>query len=383
MNAATRARNAAAQFQRPAERWRGAANGGGRAASRGVASVLLVAGLAGYDAWELSTARWLRGRARQRRAGRRAALGRTARVASVAAAVLAAQARRRARLMQPNGPSRRPTFRSPTAPPRPTSIATLAGLKDEAPQLAGAIRTGRGRPRPRPPRRRWQAVRAEAAALAPDDDPEAPLAAVRAFLKEFPDTPKRDEALACPKTLKPTSTPRAGRCKTAGSSMNSTCAEGLPNAELRDLDRPRLAVPHRPPRQRVWRAEVEGKLEALRSHARRPRHRPRTLIFARSIPRISPPGSSAIKITCVRTRPADATFQRSRPRPRTASFASGTPTPTGLAYDHLAAHPDDVAETARRLRDYLHDHRDGRYANDAQQVSRLVGQGLCSPAITM
>src|SRR5205807_175453 len=37
-----------------------------------------------------------------------------------------------------------------------------------------------------------------------------------------------------------------------------------------------------------------------------------------------------------------------------------------LAYDHLAAHPDDFAEVARRLREYLHDHRDGRYARDAQ-----------------
>ena len=37
-----------------------------------------------------------------------------------------------------------------------------------------------------------------------------------------------------------------------------------------------------------------------------------------------------------------------------------------LAYDHLAAHPDDVAEAARRFREYLHDHRDGRYARDAR-----------------
>ena len=36
------------------------------------------------------------------------------------------------------------------------------------------------------------------------------------------------------------------------------------------------------------------------------------------------------------------------------------------AYDHAVAHPDDVAEVARRLRDYLRDHPDGRYAADAQ-----------------
>ena len=38
-----------------------------------------------------------------------------------------------------------------------------------------------------------------------------------------------------------------------------------------------------------------------------------------------------------------------------------------LAYDHFIAHPDDVAEVARRLRDYLHDHQDGRYSSEAQQ----------------
>src|SRR5262249_36298897 len=36
------------------------------------------------------------------------------------------------------------------------------------------------------------------------------------------------------------------------------------------------------------------------------------------------------------------------------------------AYDHLVAHPDDVAEVARRLRDYLREQPDGHYADDAR-----------------
>ena len=36
------------------------------------------------------------------------------------------------------------------------------------------------------------------------------------------------------------------------------------------------------------------------------------------------------------------------------------------AYDHLIAHPDDVAEVARRLREYLRDQPDGRYVADAK-----------------
>ncbi len=37
------------------------------------------------------------------------------------------------------------------------------------------------------------------------------------------------------------------------------------------------------------------------------------------------------------------------------------------AFDHIAAHPDDVAEVARRLREYQRDHPDGRYAADAKR----------------
>ena len=36
------------------------------------------------------------------------------------------------------------------------------------------------------------------------------------------------------------------------------------------------------------------------------------------------------------------------------------------AYDHSLAHPDDVAEVARRLRDYLRDHPDGHFVADAR-----------------
>ena len=37
------------------------------------------------------------------------------------------------------------------------------------------------------------------------------------------------------------------------------------------------------------------------------------------------------------------------------------------AYDHLVAHPDDVAEAARRLREYLRDQPGGRYVADARR----------------
>src|SRR5262249_42848378 len=36
------------------------------------------------------------------------------------------------------------------------------------------------------------------------------------------------------------------------------------------------------------------------------------------------------------------------------------------AYDHAVAHPDDVQQVAGRLRDYLRDHPEGRFSDDAR-----------------
>ena len=50
------------------------------------------------------------------------------------------------------------------------------------------------------------------------------------------------------------------------------------------------------------------------------------------------------------------------------------------AYDHLVAHPDDVAEVARRLREYLRDHPDGRYAARRPGATSTGGTRSPSPA---
>ncbi len=58
--------------------------------------------------------------------------------------------------------------------------------------------------------------------------------------------------------------------------------------------------------------------------------------------------------------------QRGRSRPRTSILREWDAYAYRQAYDHAIAHPDDVAEVARRLREYLRDQPDGRYAADAQ-----------------
>ena len=81
--------------------------------------------------------------------------------------------------------------------------------------------------------RRWNEVRA--VALVPTDEPEKPLAAVQAFLREFPDTSHRNDALALVLSL---------RSQTAASCISALerkivdhliRLEGLPTADFRDL----------------------------------------------------------------------------------------------------------------------------------------------------
>src|SRR5690606_28976840 len=82
----------------------------------------------------------------------------------------------------------------------PDLSATLTDLKDRAPELVPAIRKVEDARAQARHDERWRSVKADA--MAAGDEPEAPLAAVRGFLKDFPETAHRDEALALIASLK-------------------------------------------------------------------------------------------------------------------------------------------------------------------------------------
>jgi GTPase SAR1 family protein len=240
---------------------------------------------------------------------------------------------------------------------------TLSGLKDEAPRLAGAIQQVEdARTRARHDER-WKTVRADAAALAPGDDPAAPLAAVRAFLKEFPDTPHRVEAFAYLNDFKSRDAARrSAQDRRFVDELER--AESLPNAELRDLiDRAGQFLAEHPDSD--WRAAVEGKLEGyVRALDERDIDRARQ--YSRQYPT-----NFATRIEryqdYLRGHAAGGRYISEATEAKDRVLREWDAYAYGLAYDHLSAHPDDIAETARRLRDYLRDHRDGRYAEDAQK----------------
>src|SRR5262249_18408772 len=87
---------------------------------------------------------------------------------------------------------------------------------------------------------------------------DEPLAALRAFLKEYPETPHRAEALALVKDLQQQQGERHARAERLKVD-DLARAEGLPNVDLRDLiDQARQFLAEHP--ESTLRPEVERKL---------------------------------------------------------------------------------------------------------------------------
>jgi hypothetical protein len=245
----------------------------------------------------------------------------------------------------------------------PDLHARLDGLKDQAPQLVSAIRQVEDAQERARHDGRWKTARAEARALTPADDPEPPLAAVRSFLKDFPETPHRAEAVALVEALKgQADTLRSARERQVVDDLDR--AEGLPGADLRDLiDRAQQFLSEHP--QSNWRAEVERRLQGY-VKALDGRDIDRARQYSRQYPT-----NFATRIDryqdYLRAHQAGGRFISEATEAKDRVLREWDTYAYRQAYDHLAAHPDDVAEVARRLREYFHDHRDGRYSRDAHQ----------------
>lgn len=240
--------------------------------------------------------------------------------------------------------------------------ARLEGIEEQAPHLAPAIReVEAARQRVRHDER-WKEVHAGALSLAAIDEPEKPLAELDAFLREFPDTPRRAEVLALARTLKNEAAARrtAVERKAVDDMVRS---ESLPGASLADLaERARRFLADHP--ESALGAEVrerldgylrkldDGDIERAREYSRR-----NPASFAARIERFQ----DYLKDHQAGGRHiSEAIEARDRILREWDLYAYRQ------AFDHMQAHPDDVAEVARRLRDYLRDHSDGRFAADAR-----------------
>lgn len=237
----------------------------------------------------------------------------------------------------------------------------LAGVKERAPQLVLAIRKVEQAQDQVRHDRLWDQVRAEA--LAPGDDLEKPLTALRTFLRDFADTPHREEALALVNSIKARIAARESAAdRHFLDELNRS--EGLPNADFRDLiERARQFLADHP--QSEWRGEVEHRLEGYVAR-----------IDGRDIERARHysqqyPTNFATRIEryqdYLKAHQSGGRYISEATEARDRILREWDTYTYRQAYDHLLAHPDDVAEVARRLRNYLRDHREGRYATDASQ----------------
>jgi hypothetical protein len=238
--------------------------------------------------------------------------------------------------------------------------ARLVSLKDEAPQLVPAIRTVELAQEQVRHDTRWNAARS--LALAPTDEPEKPLAELQAFLREFPDTPRRGDALALAHDLRSQADSR--RSSLERKIVDDLIrAEELPNAEYRDLiERAQQFLADHP--RSEWRDEVGRRLEGyVRKLDDRDIGRARQYSkqyathFANRIERYQ---------DYLKAHQTGGRFISEATEAKDQILREWDTYTYRQAYDHLIAHPDDVAEVARRLREYQRVHRDGRYARDAQ-----------------
>ncbi len=241
--------------------------------------------------------------------------------------------------------------------------ARLGQLKDQAPRLAPAIKQVEAAQAQTKHDERWKAVQAEALSLAALDDPATPLATIDAFLREYPETPRRVDALALARSLKDDLAKR--RTATERQFVDDLIrSESLPATSLADqIERARQFLADHP--ASAVREEVNSRLEMylkrLDEHdideAREFSSKYPTR-FATRIERFQ---------HYLKNHETGGRFVSEAIEAKDRILAEWDVYAYRQAFDHAMAHPDDVAEVAQRLRDYLRDHADGRFAADAQR----------------
>jgi hypothetical protein len=198
--------------------------------------------------------------------------------------------------------------------------------------------------------------------LLPSEKPEVPLAALLAFLKEFPETTHRSEAEALVQVVQKKRALRQERIDRQALDALAR-AEGLPNADLRDLiDQARTFLAEHP--ESPLRAEAERRL-ADYVHRLDERDIDRARAYSRQFPT-----NFATRIEkyqdYLKAHQSGGRYISEALESKDQILRQWDGYSYRLAYDHLIAHPDDVAEVARLLNAYLQAHPEGRFAPAAK-----------------
>jgi hypothetical protein len=244
----------------------------------------------------------------------------------------------------------------------PDLPSRLGTLKDQSPQLTPAIREVEQAHETVRHDRRWKEVEGQARSLAAIDDPAAALAAIDGFLREFPDTPRRPDALKLAQGLRQElNTRRFAQDRQFVEDL--VRSESLPHISLADLiERARQFLAEHA--DSPSRAEVQRRLDDYLK-----RLDEQDIARARDYSQQFP-SRFAARIDryqeYLKAHQSGGRFLSEAIEARDRILGEWDSYAYRQAYDHLAAHPDDVAEVARRLREYMSGHADGRYAADAR-----------------
>ena len=243
----------------------------------------------------------------------------------------------------------------------PDSAANLAAIKERNPDLAPAIREVEKAEATARQESRWNEVKAEAAASA--DVPDVPLQTVRKFLREYPDSDHRAEADALLVSLKGRAETRLlGRERQVVDDLAR--AAKLPGANLLDLieQARQFGVEHP---DSTLRPEVDQLLDGfVRTLDDRDIDKARDFSkrnpteFARRIDRYN---------DYLQAHKAGGRYISEATEAKDQVLRGWDTDTYRRAYDHLLAHPNDIAEVARQLRDYLTQHPEGRRVAEARR----------------
>ena len=266
-----------------------------------------------------------------------------------------------ARSKQAEWTVRAATARQAAGTAQPDASAQLAAIKERNPDLAPAIRRIEAEEAANRQEARWNEVKAEAAASS--DVPDVPLQTVRGFLRDYPDSEHRAEADALLVSLR-----RRVVSKAAGRERqvvdDLTRAATLPNANLLDLiDQARqFGVEHPESRLRPEADQLlDGFVKTLddRDIAKaRDFSKGNPTDFARRIDRYG---------DYLKAHQNGGRYISEATEAKNQILRAWDLDTYRLAYDHLAAHPNDIAEVARQLRDYLAQHPEGKRAAEARR----------------
>jgi GTPase SAR1 family protein len=236
----------------------------------------------------------------------------------------------------------------------------LNELKEQAPDLAPAIRKVEDARRLAQHDRRWTEL--QVADLLAAEKPEEGLAAVQGFLREYPETPHRNEVAQLMVAL----AARVNERREMSDRQTLAAvrqAGSLPDADIPELIRQVKAFVDERPESRL-RPDAESLLADYvrrldESHFDKARQASRQF-----------PTNFALRI-----RKFQEYLDSHRAGGRFVSEAMEAIDKIErerdvymyrLAFDHYSAHPDELAEVAHRLRSYLETNPQGRHASDAQ-----------------